>query len=59
MRRPEVFSVEPAQYLFLLCDDPEHYLYSSRDPLPAVFKLLCADTGELLPWITDAHEEQF
>ena len=30
MRTPEVISVEPSQFLFLLCDDAEHYLYSSR-----------------------------
>ena len=33
-------------------------LFFSQDPLPAVFKLFCSDSGEFFPWITDENGQQ-
>ena len=57
-RKPLVTRIAPKEFLYLTCADPESYLYNSKEPLPAIFTLICQDDGTMLPWKKSATGEQ-
>ena len=51
-RTPLVSRIAKQEFLYLTCKDPESYLYQSKEHLPAIFTLVCQNSGTMLPWKT-------
>ena len=51
---PVVERIAPLEFLFLTCNNSDSYLRESREPLPAIYPLICQkgedNTATLVPW---------